>query len=133
MSRITCTGRPRLSAEELDGASRLALKIRYDDGFVAYLNGTEVARKNFVGAPAWNSVAAAQNSDAAAVSFEEVNITPHVGRLQRGRNILAIHGLNISTSSSDFLISVELVASREPEGGVPADVSPPWLEPPGAP
>lgn len=113
-----------LSAEELDGASRLALKIRYDDGFVAYLNGTEVARKNFVGAPAWNSAAAAQNSDAAAVSFEEVNITPHVGRLQRGRNILAIHGLNISTSSSDFLISVELVASREPEGGVPADVSP---------
>ncbi|MBN2132607.1 MAG: lamin tail domain-containing protein [Sedimentisphaerales bacterium] len=113
-----------LLAEEVDDVSRLALRIRYDDGFVAYLNGTEVARKNFVGAPAWDSPAAAQNSDAAAVSFEELNITAHAGRLQRGRNILAIQGLNLSTSSSDFLISVELVSSREPEGGVPADVSP---------
>jgi len=113
-----------LSAEELDETSRLALKIRYDDGFVAYLNGTEVARKNFVGQPAWDSAAAAQNSDGAAVSFEELNLTGHVGRLRRGRNILAIHGMNISTSSSDFLISVELVSSQEPEGGVPPDVSP---------
>ena len=30
-------------------------QMQYDDGFIAYLNGTEVARRNFVGDPAWNS------------------------------------------------------------------------------
>jgi hypothetical protein len=44
----------------------LTLRIRYNDGFVAYLNGLEVARRNFAGAPAWNSAADTQQPDAAA-------------------------------------------------------------------
>jgi hypothetical protein len=47
--------------------SNLLLKMRYDDGFIAYLNGTEVARRNFTGNPRWNSVGSADNPDAAAV------------------------------------------------------------------
>ncbi|MBN2507567.1 MAG: lamin tail domain-containing protein, partial [Verrucomicrobia bacterium] len=35
----------------------LTLRLRYDDGFVAYLNGTEVARNNVPAAVAWNSAA----------------------------------------------------------------------------
>ena len=45
--------------------------------------------------------------------FENLNINVPAGVLVAGNNVLAIHGLNVSTSSSDFLISVELVA----EGG----------------
>ncbi len=41
----------------LTGISKLTLNVRYDDGFVAYLNGTEIARQNFTGAPQWNSAA----------------------------------------------------------------------------
>ncbi len=33
----------------------LALRLRYDDGFVAFLNGTEVAKRNAPGATSWNS------------------------------------------------------------------------------
>ncbi len=44
-----------VDASVLSRISKLTLKMRYDDGFVAYLNGKEVARRNFTGTPAWNS------------------------------------------------------------------------------
>ena len=37
----------------------LTLRMRYDDGFVAYLNGAEVVRRNAPALPLWNSVASA--------------------------------------------------------------------------
>jgi hypothetical protein len=92
----------------------VTLKVRYDDGFIAYLNGTEVARRNFNGVPAWNSSASASHSDSEAVLFEDIDISSSLGALQRGTNLLAIHGMNSSTTSSDLLISVELVVT---EGG----------------
>ena len=44
-----------VDADTLADVNDLTLKVRYDDGFVAYLNGKEVARRNFTGTPAWNS------------------------------------------------------------------------------
>jgi hypothetical protein len=35
----------------------MVLRVRYDDGFVAYLNGVEIQRTMFSGTPAWNSSA----------------------------------------------------------------------------
>jgi len=46
-----------LNAVQIREASHLILAIRYDDGFVAYLNGVEVARALVAGVPAWNSTA----------------------------------------------------------------------------
>ncbi len=90
----------------------LTLNIRYDDGFVAYLNGAEVARRNFNGEPDWNSSAAASRSDAEAVVFESIDLSAFLGTLQQGSNLLAIHGLNSSKTSSDFLISAELLIGK---------------------
>jgi hypothetical protein len=90
----------------------LTLNVRYDDGFVAYLNGVEVARRNFDGTPAWNSRASASHSDSAAVLFESIDISEFLDNLKRGDNILAVQGLNASTTSSDFLISAELLATE---------------------
>jgi hypothetical protein len=98
------------------------LRIRYDDGFVAWLNGVEVARRNFTGAPAWNSAASAQNSDLDAINFEGITLPEARQHLRTGPNILAIQGLNQSTSSSDFLISVVLVSSAG-AAGAPAGVA----------
>ena len=39
------------------GLESLSLSMRYNDGFVAYLNGVEFARRNAPASPAWNSVA----------------------------------------------------------------------------
>lgn len=105
----------------LDEFDFVTLKIRRDDGFIAYLNGTEVARRNFTGTPRWNSSAASSTSDSLAVQFEEIDISAFLSNLRRGDNLLAIHGLNTSITSSDFLISAELVAGQGGSGG---DVQP---------
>ncbi|MBN2592351.1 MAG: lamin tail domain-containing protein [Sedimentisphaerales bacterium] len=97
-----------VEVDELDGLSEMVLKVRYDDGFVAYLNGTEVARRNFDDTPAWDSRASASHPDSLAVDFEEIDISGFIGDLTLGDNLLAIHGLNASATSSDMLISAEL-------------------------
>ncbi|MBN1806594.1 MAG: lamin tail domain-containing protein, partial [Sedimentisphaerales bacterium] len=105
----------------LDEFDALTLNIRYDDGFVAYVNGVEVARGNFTGTPEWNSNADGSSSDASAVNLEGIDISNHLDALRPGNNILAIQGLNTSTTSSDFLISVELetgTTTPPSEGGI---------------
>lgn len=90
----------------------LTLRAQYDDGFVAYLNGVRLAAANAPASLTWNALASGQNSDAAAVNFEEFNADAGLAALKPGRNLLAVHGMNNSLSSSDFLIAVELVAGR---------------------
>lgn len=90
----------------------MTLKMRYDDGFVAYLNGIEVARANAPVSPLWNSAATTQTLEGAATNFQDFDISSHLNVLKQGQNILAIHGLNISPGDSDFLISTELIIER---------------------
>lgn len=93
---------------------QLILKMKYDDGFVAYLNGQEVARSSTVpaGTPTYNT-RSSNHSDSEAVSFKDFNITGFANLLvQGGNNVLAVHGLNQASSSSDMLILPEL-ESRE--------------------
>ncbi|HUF74822.1 MAG TPA: CotH kinase family protein, partial [Longimicrobiales bacterium] len=113
---------------------RLSLRMRYDDGFVAYLNGTEVARRNAPGEPGqgvvWNAAATAEHS---GVSPEEIDITSHLGLLAAGENVLAVHGLSSSAADEDFLIAPELEARtgqertlvyfQNPTPGAPNDPS----------
>jgi len=89
----------------------LMLNVRYDDGFAAYINGVIVAGRNFDGRPSWDSRASASHSDSAAILLESIDISEFLDTLQQGDNLLAIHAMNSSTTSSDFLISVELLAS----------------------
>ena len=101
-----------VTPEGLQYAGGLTLKARYDDGFIAYLNGIEVQRVMFEGTPAWNSGATDNHSDLDAIEFERFDLSSHISRLHLGRNLLAIQGLNAGANSSDFLISVELAASQ---------------------
>jgi len=100
----------------LTDLSSLTLRMRFDDGFVAYINGVEVERQNFVGTPQWDSDANDLNPDDSAINFEDFDISDHISALQPGDNILAIQGLNYGASSSDFLISVELVGTQVNQG-----------------
>ena len=45
------------SIADPNGFQGFTLSMRYDDGFVAYLNGSELLRRNSPGTPAWNSAA----------------------------------------------------------------------------
>jgi hypothetical protein len=84
----------------------LLLHVEYDDAFVAYLNGTEVARAGVDGAPPPFSAVAA-----AAVEPTEIDIDlgARRGLLRAGENVLAIHGVNAGSGSSDFVLVPELV------------------------
>jgi hypothetical protein len=95
-------------AGELSRLTDLTLRMKCDDGFIAYLNGVQVARSNFSGTPAWNSNADASTSDSLAVVFDDIDISDSLGSLRPGDNLLAIHGLNTSLTSSDMLIGVRL-------------------------
>lgn len=115
------------TAEDSNDLAGLTLQVRYDDGFLAYINGVEVARDMFAGTPQWDSVANGSHSDPEAVQLADFNITAYAGLLREGANLLAIHGLNASATSSDFLISVKLVMSKaapEPDPSVSPALTP---------
>ncbi|HTN76182.1 MAG TPA: lamin tail domain-containing protein, partial [Pirellulaceae bacterium] len=92
--------------------NQLSLQVRYDDGFIAYINGQEVARRNAPVGAAWNSNATADRLDSVAVQYETINLSAYAGLIQAGENVLALHGLNVVPTSSDFLIDTELSASH---------------------
>lgn len=96
----------------LAAVSRLALRMKYDDGFVAYVNGHEVLSVNAPDPVVWNSTATARHADSQAVTFQEFEFDEAIQWLQAGTNVLAIHGLNISASNFDFLNTVELLGTN---------------------
>ncbi len=89
----------------------LVLNITYDDAFVAYLNGTEVARMNVNGSPpAYNmtAITSAGNVDGNAPGSFELNAFK--GLLLEGDNVLAVQVHNQSLTSSDASMNAELVS-----------------------
>jgi hypothetical protein len=92
-----------------DSFDFLTLNMQYDDGFIAYINGSEVQRILFTGTPAWNSRADGGHE---AQGIESFDLSNYLSALQPGNNILAIHGLNVVTNSSDFIISAALTAGQ---------------------
>ncbi|MCH2381822.1 MAG: CotH kinase family protein [Pedosphaera sp.] len=100
-----------LEIDDLDSihaTKNLLLRMKCDDGFVAYINGHEVARMNAPENAQWDSRATSSGDDGANSSFSSFNISPHKDKFRKGRNLLAIHGLNISPESTDFLMVAEL-------------------------
>lgn len=90
----------------------LILRIKYDDGFVAYLNGQEIARRNAPQNPSWDSTSLTDRDDSLAYNYEEIDLTQYLPLLETGENVLAIQALNSSASDPDFLISPMLIANE---------------------
>ncbi|MBN2505053.1 MAG: lamin tail domain-containing protein, partial [Verrucomicrobia bacterium] len=88
----------------------LALRVRYDDGFIAYLNGVKVAERNAPPAPAWDSAATADRDLAAGLQAEEINLTAELSWLVAGTNVLAFQALNSSAGDGNFLLQPELTS-----------------------
>lgn len=105
------------TAAQIARLTFLKLRVRCDDGMVAWLNGAKLPAS--INAPdplEWNSGATTNVADAVAAQFTDFDISNPAGILKPGANVLAIHGLNRLLTSTDFLIQVELVG-----GYVPAD------------
>ena len=96
----------------------LTLRMKYDDGFIAYLGGQEIARRNALDESTWDSAATRSHSDSAAVRFEDIDVSEHRDLLTEGRNVLAIHGMNRAADNSDFLIGWALRTSSPARGTI---------------
>ena len=106
--------RKKFNIEKIESASSILLHIDYDDAFVAYINGVEIARANIQGYPP---------------SYDQFSLTDHEAILYdngfpegfflnnlsdflvEGENVLAIQGHNVSNNSSDFTLIPFLTAS----------------------
>ena len=89
----------------------LALRIRYEDGFVAWLNGTEIARAN-AGTTQQNSTSLTNRQRSAAVRAETFDLRAFRDLLRPGTNLLAIQGFNDRADSADFLLEASLENRR---------------------
>lgn len=108
---------------DLADISALKLRMRYDDGFVAYLNGVKIAEDNAPGFPEWDSGATGNRRDSLAEDYQEFIVDLGLEALVPGENVLAIHGLNNGSGSSDFLIQPKLSAVLERGANHPPTVS----------
>ena len=118
-----------LSAQDLARFDYATLHVRYDDGFIAYLNGALIGSVNAPAAVAWDSGAETSHSDALATMFEDFDCSTAIGSLRAGDNVLAVHGLNAGLTSSDFLISVALAAGVEPQSNNLSPAATPYTGP----
>lgn len=100
----------RFSVPASDRSKPLTLSVDYDDAFVAYLNGVEIAR---------SSNLKKQNRDARVTRGHEAGET-EIFRianasqiLKAENNILAIEGHNVRKSSSDFTLIPSLRSGQK--------------------
>ncbi len=103
-----------VNADDLQQIGSLILSVRYDDGFIAWLNGKKVASVLAPTLPVWNSAATGSHEAASPQAF---NISDFISDLKAGDNLLAIQGLNQNTTGSDFIITAALAASDQPPDG----------------
>jgi hypothetical protein len=100
--------RARFNIQSAGIIDRVLLGVDYDDGFVAWINGTEVLRSPGFpsGAPTWNSSPPLhESSNAPAPVLDPIDISEFaIPVLQTGLNVLAIGVWNDTPASSDLVL-----------------------------
>ena len=94
----------------------LALSIRYDDAFIAYLNGEEILRAGVGKGSGPTASGVAVRAAPGGPVFFEIKYPPHL--LREGENVLAIEGHNANADSPGFTLEPRLlVLKRTDEAG----------------
>jgi len=97
-----------MTAANISELKRLILFMDFDDGFVAYLNGVEIARSNLgnIGVPpAFNTLASnheANGYQGLAIDSWEIPESVFLANLLVGENVLAIQVHNAAANSTDL-------------------------------
>lgn len=104
--------RKEFTVSQPDMVKWLSLRIDYNDGFIAFLNGEEVVRRNMPG-----EVGVSVPFDAFASSVhrsgqtEEIDLSRFAPLLAEGRNVFSIQAHNASLFDFDFALVPELLAN----------------------
>jgi len=92
-----------VSAGQIEGNQNVTLEVRFNDGFVCYLNGVEVARRNagpvndFKYRDSFASMGTPAHTEATTTPYlrtETISLGTASNRLVAGTNVIAIHALN---------------------------------------
>lgn len=113
--------RRTFSMGQPDTLSKLSLSIDYEDGFVAYLNGVEVARRGLraAGTPVFFDTPA---TDQDAITSATIDLSEAIPQLETGENVLAIQ-VHRSLERSTLFINPALTWERDDRPAVTADVT----------
>jgi hypothetical protein len=85
----------------------LLLRVQVDDGFIAWINGHEVARFAApAGDPKFNSLASVSATE--PVQLQDYPVGAPESVLKPGANVLAIQVFNVSLTSSDIVLDASL-------------------------
>lgn len=110
--------RHEFSIVSADEFANVHLTIDFDDGFVAYINGEEIARMN-VEATGHDAPATGSREAGSSIVF---SVPVASGMLNEGQNVLAVVGHN-RVNSSDFSLSPALSVVSELEIASPPSQS----------
>ena len=105
-------------ADAAAAIASLTATVNYNDGFIAYLNGTEVARRSL---PAGNVTASTLATPHAHGSFETLDLTASISLVTPGRNVLAIELHLASTTDPDAYFDADLLYTRSPTAATDTD------------
>ncbi|MCH7727732.1 MAG: PQQ-binding-like beta-propeller repeat protein, partial [Planctomycetes bacterium] len=102
--------RTSFEGKDVIAASQLVLAVRFDDAFIAYLNGKEIVR---AGVRSGNGAKASGIGSHEADGYEIFDITNFRQLLLPGENVLALEGHNTGLTSSDFTLDPCLLAKMD--------------------
>jgi hypothetical protein len=111
---LSVYARASFTLPSLTAVDRLLLRVRYDDGFVAYLNGVEAVRRNVPVGQGYRTPAAGPH---AGDGFEAFEVPPSL--LRAGLNVLAVEGHNVSLNDRSFVLAPELTLLSSAPGRCP--------------
>lgn len=97
----------------------LKLRIDYDDGFAAFIDGTHVASS--ANAPAVAALTHTSNASSTRNPgiVEEYDVSQVASSLTAGTHVLALHGLNVNLGSSDLFLLPQLIMEQATAGPTP--------------
>ena len=118
---LSVYARRQFSITDPSQVTRLIFTMDYDDGYIAYLNGVQVAARSAPASPKYNQPATASHEACCGTTAptgpcppEQIDLSDHIRDLVAGVNILAVQVHNQSLSSSDFIFIPELFATFAP-------------------
>ena len=114
----TIMTRTTFDLADLAAVKKMFLRMKYDDGFVAHINGTEVARSGVTGTVEWDSTAVGRFDFLGTIyqnfafDLAETGVT-----LQETGNVLAIQVVNQAADGSALLLIPDLYTGVFGAGG----------------
>lgn len=114
--------RKEITIGDVEDLDQLILTIDYDDGFVVWVNGQEVAKMNVLNNYSYDSGATGSHEfgELERYVFDKNDIN-----LINGKNIIAVQGFNVGRNSTDFYLGLKLEGKKflpVTEGSVTCDI-----------